>query len=162
MKVKTEIKRQLKSQGTPRITNIPAESGTRASQGPQREEERLVLWSWSSDVQREARTVIQQPSDLVSPFSAFQKGCCRLVRHRNAYSVHRLRYRKTDNHSYLEKQKFHRTEPSMSFNKKSFVEIPLEPGMGMYLSVGSSSERGEVVKVSPDGYIFSIAFPYAF
>lgn len=120
----------------------------------------------------------QQPSDSVSPFSALQKGCCRLVRHRNAYSVHRLRHRKTDNHSYLEKwishryvfdnhsyrekQKFHRTEPSMSFNKKSFVEIPLEPGMGMSLSAGSSSERGEVVKVSPDGYIFSIAFPYAF
>lgn len=119
--------------------------------------------------------MMQQLSDSVSPFSAFQKGCCSLVRHRNAYSVHRLRYRKTDNHSYLEKrtshryvfdnhsylekQKFHRTEPSMSFSKKSFVGIPLEPGMGMSLSVGSSSERGEVVKVSPDGYIFSTAFP---
>lgn len=118
---------------------------------------------------------MQQPSDSVSPFSAFQKGCCSLVRHRNAYSVHRLRYRKTDNHSYLEKQtshiyvfdnhsylekqKFRRTEPRMSLSKKSFVEIPLEPGMGMSLSVGSYSERGEVVKVSPDGYIFSIAFP---
>lgn len=121
---------------------------------------------------------MQQPSDSVSPFSAFQKGCCRLVKHRNAYSLHRLRYRKTDNHSYLEKQKFHRyifdnhsylekqkihrTEFSMSFSKKSFVEIPLEPGMGMTLSVCSSSERGKVVEVSPNGYIFSIAFPYAF
>lgn len=121
---------------------------------------------------------MQQPSDSVSPFSAFQKGCCRLAKHRNAYSLHRLRYRKTDNHSYLEKrkfhryifdnhsylekQKFHRTELSMSFSMKSFVEIPLEPGMGMTLSVGRSSERGKVVEVSPNGNIVSIPFPYAF
>lgn len=121
---------------------------------------------------------MQQPSDSVSPFSAFQKGYCRLVKHRNAYSLHMLKYRKTDNHSYLEKwkfhryifdnhsylekQKIHRTEFSMSFSKKSFVGIPLEPGMGMTLSVGCSSERGKVVEVSPNGHIVFIAFQVIF